>query len=252
MLFLFFGVANSYGRTKVNDQNHCPSGQHWVRAYHRKSYTRGDGVFVSSTEVRAHCQSNPPSFTVWSPRLKSGIPPKWEHPTEKAKLWTEDERGRVLEALSLLPNSLLVDSVQGIYRLIQFKEYAANPAAGFENNIALYDPAFQTRQNLTRILAHEFAHKLYRHFYDIDRGQEYARIADWKSYTNPKTAEKVIYTFRDQFVEEDGSFGPDEDFSNNIEYFLFEPKKLKKVSPKIYDWIEKKYGPKFKIGKGSK
>ena len=143
--------------------------------------------------------------------------------------------------------------MDGIYRLNKFSgEPPNNPGAGFDNSIALYDEAFNQKQNLSRVLAHEFAHKLYRQFYDVDGGKEYADIAEWKLYSNAKTGDKFLTTWRDDFVEADGIKGPDEDFSNNIEYFLFDPKKLKAKSPKINDWIQKKYGAKFKLGKGSK
>jgi Mlc titration factor MtfA (ptsG expression regulator) len=102
------------------------------------------------------------------------------------------------------------------------------------------------------VLAHEFAHKLYGQFIDTDRGKGYADAAEWQTFINPQTKEHFLTTLRYHFVEEDGINGPDEDFSNNIEYFLFDPKKLNAKSPKIYDWIQKKYGSKFKLGKGSK
>jgi Mlc titration factor MtfA (ptsG expression regulator) len=51
-------------------------------------------------------------------------------------------------------------------------------------------------------------------------------------------------------VEEDGAIDIGEDFSNNIEYFLFEPTKLKAKTPKVYQWIKEKYGDSFKPRKG--
>jgi hypothetical protein len=52
------------------------------------------------------------------------------------------------------------------------------------------------------------------------------------------------------FVEEDGPESLPEDFSNNIEYYLFEPETLRRKAPKIHDWIKKKFGDSFKLSKG--
>lgn len=189
---------------------------------------------------------------VWNRRLKSGFPPEWEHQTEYPKPWTEEERKRVLDALSVLPEQLLVNSVEGIYRFRRHHSEASNPAAGYRNQIALYDRAFLPGASLSRILAHEFAHKLYSQFFGTDRGRGYAEVAEWRSFVNPRTREQYLTTFRTEFVEEDGINGPGEDFSNNIEYFLFDPQRLKSKSPRIFDWIRKRYGAKFSLRKGAK
>lgn len=63
---------------------------------------------------------------------------------------------------------------------------------------------------------------------------------------------KIISTRRKTgFVEEDGKTSIQEDFANNIEYFLYNPDKLKSLTPSIYNWIKTKYGEKFKIKRNS-
>ena len=57
---------------------------------------------------------------------------------------------------------------------------------------------------------------------------------------------------REFYVEDDGKEGPDEDFSNNIEYYLFKPDQLRSKSPKVYEWIRKRYGDSFRIERGPK
>lgn len=54
------------------------------------------------------------------------------------------------------------------------------------------------------------------------------------------------------FVAEDGHQGPREDFANNLEYYLFEPKVLEEKTLKAFDWMKKHFGDKFKLGKGAK
>ena len=53
----------------------------------------------------------------------------------------------------------------------------------------------------------------------------------------------------DGFVEKDGTESPEEDFANNVEYFLFDRKTLIKKTPTAEDWIHRKFGDKFKLGK---
>ncbi len=59
----------------------------------------------------------------------------------------------------------------------------------------------------------------------------------------------MFISMREGFVEEDGKEGPNEDFSNNVEYFLFEPSVLKIRSPKVYEWFSGKYGDKLQLRK---
>ena len=49
------------------------------------------------------------------------------------------------------------------------------------------------------------------------------------------------------YVAEDGKNSPTEDFANNVEFYLFDPAKLKKETPKVDKWIRERFGDKFKI-----
>lgn len=223
----------------------CLSGQHWVTAHHQSAYVRADGTPVSAANVRAHCQANSPAYAVWASRLKGGMPPRWEMRGEHPKIWTDDERERVLEALGALPDVLLNVPPQNIYRLTKSSSDSENPGSGHDNDIALYDPAFDPKQNLSRVLAHELAHKLYDQFGESD-AEAYNTTAGWRVKRTDSGA-RVFVPRMDGFVEEDGEEGPNEDFSNNIEYFLFDPKALHERTPKVYDWIQQKYGKAFKL-----
>jgi hypothetical protein len=234
-----------------NDQKGtCLLGEHWVRAYHQSAYTRTDGTQVGGSDHAAGCQKDRKTDKVWRNRLKSTFPTRWENKKEKPKSWTEEEKERVLEALSNLPDALLLEAVEGIYRMENYLSYPSNPAANHEHQIVLYDSAFGHKQNLPRIIAHEFAHSLYRQSYDIDKGVGYANAAEWIAVPVGESREIMLVPNRDGFVAEDGKEGPAEDFSNNIEYFLFNPRELQIKTPKVYDWIRQRYGDKFKLGKG--
>ena len=228
----------------------CPPGQHWVRSHPRRAFTRTDGTPVSATYVSACCKPNPTAYKSWNTRLKEGMPPGWIQIHEKQKEWGPDEQERVLEALSDLPASLLVDKVRGIYRLEKSSSDDENPASGQPGEIALYDPAFDPKQNLTRILAHEFAHEIFRQ-YSKSEEINYLAAADWIVFRNTKTGETRFIPNRDNYVEDDGKESPSEDFSNNLEYYLFDPNTLKEKTPKVFDWIQNKFGANFKLVKGS-
>jgi hypothetical protein len=246
---LSFNAFNKAAFADVNSHHTCPAGAHWVKAHHRRAYAKSDGTQISATSVTAHCQTNPTAYSNWHDRLKNGRPADWLQNQEKAKSWSEEERERVIDALSDLPPSLLIDTVRGIFRLDRSQAYDANPASGQDGEITVYDPAFTKEQNLARILGHEMAHELYRHL-SVDDKRNYLFAADWLPYKNTKTGEWLLIPNRDQYVAEDGKESPTEDFSNNIEYYLFDPDALKVKSPKVYDWIQKKFGDTFKLAKG--
>ena len=102
------------------------------------------------------------------------------------------------------------------------------------------------KQNLARILAHELAHIIYLGFSDSKRSS-YEKDADWIRLDVGDGKTIAIPTSTRTFVEQDGEMSPDEDFANNIEFFLFEPETLKKKSNAIYLWIQKSFGPDFKL-----
>jgi hypothetical protein len=242
-------VSGLASNAEASELGRCSSGEHWVRAHERRAYLRADGTPVDASHVSAHCHPNPPSYAKWAERLRPGMPPGWLNKTEKQSAWTDEEKERILEALSSLPKELLAAPVNGIYRLKQSESYEKNPASGHDDTAAVYDSAFEKSQNLARVLGHEFAHRVYSQFSGVD-ARSYNSAADWRVVKTP-SGEVVFVPMREAFVEEDGKEGPNEDFANNIEHFLFSPQSLKNKSPKVYDWIRQRYGDKFILVKGS-
>ena len=220
-----------------------------MRAHHRRAYVRADGTQVSATDVAAHCQTNPTAYVIWNSRLRSKPSSRWLRRPEKPRNWTTEEKERVLDALSDLPPGLLADSVTALFRLEKSFLYDQNPASGEAGEIAIYDSAFKAKANLSRILAHEFAHEVFRQFSDTEKDQ-FRMAADWLLVKDPRAAKGMMSIPNrdsDQYVEQDGMESLTEDFSNDIDYFLFEPTVLRKKSPKVYDWIGKKFGDTFTI-----
>jgi hypothetical protein len=238
-VLIFLLEANTAGAQS------CPKGDHWVSFHYRNAYYRYDGVFVSSTEVSGHCRENPRGYDKWHSRLSNGRPSIWGYKGEKSKKWKVEEVERVFEALSALPENILNQYVKNIHRMHK-SVHEGNSATTNFDEVVLYDAAFAQKQNLARILAHELAHVVYMNFPDSKR-TSYEKDSDWinldvgggKTITIPRHGRK--------FVEKDGELSPDEDFANNIEFYLFEPEALKEKSNAVYLWIQKTFGSDFKL-----
>jgi len=59
----------------------------------------------------------------------------------------------------------------------------------------------------------------------------------------------VTISRKGSFVEPDGATSVTEDFANNVEYFLFDRNLLQKITPNADTWINRHFGPNFKINK---
>ena len=53
-------------------------------------------------------------------------------------------------------------------------------------------------------------------------------------------------------MDNDGKLSADEDFANNIEYFMFDPDQLKVTSPQIFGWIQKHLKQQLQLEKECK
>jgi hypothetical protein len=79
-------------------------------------------------------------------------------------------------------------------------------------------------------------------------------VAEWsiaRHARSPGGRKLVPMREKNAFVEDDGSESMGEDFSNNIEHFLFNSHTLKQKTPNVYEWIGKNFGDTFKVIKDS-
>jgi hypothetical protein len=198
--------------------------------------------------VAAHCHPNPPSYAQWKPKFKSKLPKGWPR-KEQGKNWTEEETERVLDALTELPPALTSQDIIGIFRAIKSLDYP-NPASSINKSIVLYNTIFSESYSLARVLAHELSHEVFRRLTKSER-REYFTATNWIPLDHDDNPS--VWARREEgFVEEDGKSSPEEDFANNMEYFLFDREKLKKATPNSYSWFQKRFGEKLKLKGESK
>ena len=84
-----------------------------------------------------------------------------------------------------------------------------------------------------RVIAHELAHFLWDSL-NIDERDEYYLSSQWKKSEDKKT----ISLLREDVPIQDSYVGPHEDFSNNVELFLFQKESLSK-NPQLIKYLEK-------------
>jgi len=205
--------------TEAHDMQ-CPEGQHWVHAYFRRAYFRADNTFVNAANISAHCHGNPTSYSFVKDRFKGGYPPRWPHRSEKSIKWTEEQRERVMEALSALPPELWDEAIEGVYRLGKSIAFP-NPASWGTNTIVLYDEAFNSKKNLSRILAHELAHQKYGS--SPRMAQDYRRATGWGFDVDEKTRLIYIKQRKSGYVTEHAKENAAEDFATNVDIFYSIP-----------------------------
>lgn len=224
----------------------CPEGFYKISAHRRSAYYRGDGSFVPATFVKSSCRQYSATSEVLLKSFKEGLPLGWPHKKETSVKWTEDYKQRVIEAIEEMPEILWSHSIKGLYRALKSKDFL-NPASNGDGFIVLYNSAFEAKHRLSRVLAHELAHEMYRELSEKEQ-LDYCLKAGW-SYEIGRN--RIIYwkPRKEEDVETDSKTSRDEDFTNNIEYFLFDPTILREKNPKAYDWIKNKYGDKLKLRK---
>ena len=218
MIFLFLIVTQ-----KLWAAAYCPPGQYSVKAHQRTGYQRSDGTHVSPATVSAYCKS-----------YRHSKPAELKFYND-FKIFSEKEKRKISNIFKKLPSVLTEFGKIKLYRHRQ-DENLANPAASSPERklIIIYDSIAQ--YNMERVIAHEMAHFLYLNL-SVQEQISYKKVAKWKK-RNIEGAIKETTT-RKNFVADDCDHSPDEDFANNIEYYLYGKKTLKQKNPKIYQWIKK-------------
>lgn len=120
---------------------------------------------------------------------------------------------------------------------------AFNAASSSDEYVILFPRAFSNLEMLPRIITHELSHFLIENEWK-QAFKEYKKISGWTAFKEGNGHRAG------DFVDADGKFSPEEDFANNLEFYLFEPKTLGEKSPEIFKWIKRKLGAQLKLEKG--
>jgi hypothetical protein len=200
-----------------------------VQEHYRQAHYR-NGKFVKGSNISAYCKhyrSDGPLKSIF----KSNMPRGWPQKKEKFKKCSQIKQRKIDKALSALPKILTNIGKLKIH-CANRSIFSGNPAstAPSVKIVVLYDLAFS--EDLSRYLAHELAHILYDRLSDEEK-KSLHKVSRWI-----KTINGEFKTKRKKFSEYDGKSDPDEDFSNNVEHYLFEKESFKKDYPKIFNWLE--------------
>jgi hypothetical protein len=180
----------------------------------------------------------------WEKNFSENRPEGWPHSAEKSRPWLSGERKKIQQAISRLPPLLRNIKTAKIYRMNRSKDYP-NEASHSKGIVVVYDIAFKSPRALERILAHELAHEVYEYLSNADI-EDYKMKTNW--FEHLIKGKKHVLNRGIGFVTEDGKTSPEEDFANNLEYYLFEPTRLKSVTPHAYQWNKEHFGDKFELG----
>jgi hypothetical protein len=195
-------------------------------------------TFLCHNKCEEYCGKNCKSVLEdFEKKLKNGKPTGWPL-SEKISSWKSSEKNLVAEALSQIPDVLVSNSNFFIYRMkksIDHPNIATN-AKMDPRSIVLYDDAFAGNHQLSRVIAHELAHIYYDKLPE-QVALTYQYSTNWFSFRKSGSKDDLWISRKEGFVQPDGRVSPEEDFANNLEFYLFDPQKLKTVTPHAYEWI---------------
>jgi hypothetical protein len=170
-------------------------------------------------------------------KLKNNPPKNWHPRIEKSKKWETGEIRRVVQALEVLPDNLKA-MTKAIYRM-DSSMFGDNPGRETEEGIALYDSAFGQKYILGNVVAHELSHSWFKKLSQTEL-TSFLKAAQWRK----ETASSLFRVGRPKelFLNDHGRESPGEDFAIDVEYYLFYPEQLKRVTPRVYEWLGDQYG----------
>ncbi len=140
-----------------------------------------------------------------------------------------------MEALAEIPNFLKNQDFDAIYRM-HHPDNPENPAATQGNNIALYDPAFDSKYNLARVLAHEMAHRYFTGLSNEDQAS-FRNAAKWIVDSGSPSGFKPGRPV-DHFLRPNGMLSYYEDFADDVASYALNPAALRAKAPGVFSWMQ--------------
>lgn len=150
----------------------------------------------------------------------------------------------VKDSLSKMPKSLRPKKLKAIVKASGPDITSiASSAASSDEYLILFPRAFLNKEELPRTIFHELVHFMVESEWK-KQFEAYKTTSGWNSLHQGKSYRKG------DFVDSDGKFSPEEDFTNNVEYYVFAPDQLKQKSPKLFEWIKNNLKSSIKLEKG--
>lgn len=201
----------------------CESYQIFIRSQNVYRYKKKDGTLVKRHFRKAHCRSL--SATLY---FKDGTQNSYKNLKPHLKAWSSNEKAIFEKHLALTPKWLKKYALQEVLRA-SFDDNHKSPAATVPaaRTMILYDGFFKAT-NKTSILTHELAHFAFHSLSDPEV-EDFYTASGWTVIERPI---KVV-TAPKELIIEDSIKSVSEDFSNYIEVFYVDPKKLNSFNPKI-------------------
>lgn len=206
----------------------CPDKHFPVKAHPRNAYSKQDGTKVKATTIKEQCRPYR-KLTTPIPKFYASKPVEWPIPNEKFKEWTKGEDIELRQILGKLPKTL---THIGEIKFHRSSEKSSNPALSNSENkiIVIYDSI--STHDKSRVIAHELAHFYWDSMNDLEK-EKYNEAAQWIKSKDGK----FISLTRKEVPIQDSFLGPHEDFSNNVEIFLFQKELLNK-NPELIKLLE--------------
>ncbi len=201
-------------------------------------------TFTCHNKCEKFCKASPKKCTsdpYWKSKIKIGRPTGWDIPFEKTSNWKEDEKEKLTSILDRLPENMKSVDFEGFYRMTKSID-RINPATTADSGkvIVIYDNFFENLGLGEQVITHELGHVMYLSLSRRDR-ENYKNTLGWKK------ADSDVDLRPGNFISSRAKDNADEDFAENISYFLNDSEKLKSQIPTAYKWIQNKFSKNFKL-----
>ena len=220
ILFVLLFSYNTYALV-------CSPSEIYVREQQISAYKKTDGTSVKAHIRKAHCRKiQELNYFKDTTRQKiKGI-------ETTLKKWKPEEKKVLEEYLEKLPSWLKKYKLSEILRG-DVGGGPKNPASAIPltKSLLIFDNFF-IRSNKLEILIHEVAHIA---ILDLNEGEllNFSKFSGWVI-----DRKKGIRLPPKKLILPDSSSSPSEDFANHVEIYYSDPKKLKKLNPKMFSFIE--------------
>jgi hypothetical protein len=159
------------------------------------------------------------------------------------KRLTGNERQQIESALLKMPNVFKPKSLKAIVKSSMTDPTSpANQASSSDEFLIVFSALFKNGDQIERVIVHEAVHHLLQSDW-LKLFENYKKYVKW-----PKSGSLAVRP--GDFVQSDGRDSAEEDFANNIEYYMFATKTLMQISPNIFSWIDQNLASQLKIKKG--